>query len=84
MGMNAPLVHNLTMYENSLMFSDTGEHSMKVLNPVTRECKRKENKRWKECTTCSASRVDCQTKNSVYGRLFYGLLKDGKRRFSTG
>lgn len=31
-------VHSLTMYENSLMFSDTGDHSIKVFNPVTREC----------------------------------------------
>lgn len=30
--------HSLTMYENSLMFSDTGDHSIKVFNPVTREC----------------------------------------------
>ena len=26
------------MYENSLMFSDNGDHSIKVFNPVTREC----------------------------------------------
>ena len=26
------------MYENRLMFSDTGDHSVKVFNPVTREC----------------------------------------------
>ena len=31
-------VHSLMMYENSLMFSDTGDHSIKVFNPVTREC----------------------------------------------
>ena len=26
------------MYENSLMFSETGDHSVKVFNPVTRKC----------------------------------------------
>ena len=31
-------VHSLTTYENSLMFTDTGDHSIKVLNPVTRKC----------------------------------------------
>ena len=31
-------VHSLTMFENSLMFTDTGDHSIKVFNPVTGEC----------------------------------------------
>ena len=31
-------VHSLTMFENSLMFTYTGDHSIKVFNPVTREC----------------------------------------------
>ena len=31
-------VHSLTMYENSLMFTDTGDHSIKVVNPVTGKC----------------------------------------------
>ena len=31
-------VHSLTTYENSLMFTDTGDHSIKVLNPITGKC----------------------------------------------
>lgn len=31
-------VHSLTMYENSLMFTDTSDHSIKVLNPITGKC----------------------------------------------
>ena len=81
-------VHSLTTYENSLMFRDTVDHSKSVQSCHTGMhsiySKRKWNKTWKKCTVCPASRVDCRTKNSVYSRLFYGLLKDGKRRFSIG
>ena len=32
-------VHSLTVYDNKLFFSDIGDHSLKVWNPVTRECR---------------------------------------------
>ena len=31
-------VHSVTVYENKLLFSDVGDHSLKVCNSVTREC----------------------------------------------
>ena len=81
-------VHSLTMYENSLTFTDTGDHSMKVLSLVTGKCTpylaNGKGTRDGKSAHFFPSGVDCQTNNSVYSQLFYGLLKDGNRCFSCG
>ena len=43
-GEDCSKVHSLTVYDNKLLFSDVGDHSLKVWNRVSREC-----------TPCSAS-----------------------------
>ena len=37
-GEDCSKVHSLTVYDNKLLFSDVGDHSLKVWNPVTRKC----------------------------------------------
>ena len=77
------------MYENSLMFSETGDHSVKVFNPVTRKCTQhlangKKTRDGKSAQFVQpAGLIAKRGTVSVVSRLFYGLLKDGKRRSST-
>ena len=37
-GEDCSKVHSLTVYDNKLLFSDVGDHSLKVWNPVTCKC----------------------------------------------
>ena len=66
----------------------TGDHSIKVFNPVTGKCtphlSHGKGTRDGKSAHFFPSGVDCQTNNSVYSQLFYGLLKDGNRCFSCG
>jgi hypothetical protein len=38
-GEDCSKIHSLTVYDNKLLFSDDGDHSLKVWNPVTHECR---------------------------------------------